>query len=764
MKQYARENGKCSGKNRLLCMLSTVMALSLVLGALPLIGLADVAHPDKTSVAVGANDKAVKLTKAASWDHDHNKATVELTFNGIQNVYTETIIQDFIFILDNSGSMGPHADGRRFCENPKHGNIPNVSYSTLGINFTTDLLPVIEAAKTAGTFTPASIPADLLIEIPASLYPAGYTGGTLYLYSIAASMTETGVNNYKTATYWRVIDKTAATVADQSSSDSYDYHIDLTTKARIAVNANGYYGRFSDEINPVTNNPFWYDLPDLTGCSPIPARAEADAVVKFVSDTLAASPTSRFAVAMFATAARTGVGREALDFTTDSNAVKTFLETQFKNQGGATNYEAGFLSAIKILTDDIATGTGYPANNHKVNIIFVTDGVPNYIAKNGDMTVGDGLYRGDYAAQKAKYTLYHQLQKVYTDVSVNVLSFTVTDPIVLDYLSWDFVTYNSTYIGKYTAVPDFTGDRAKAFFDTFGTLQHEIVNNTKVVTITDLIDNEYYTVDTARLNANVDPLDSSKKYFYFPDYAKVKVELLDKATGAAAADVSVKTYQKVTFTYTVAPNGGQWNELESVRIPILLNPNADATGSVNYAPTNFDPVGSGGGATVTYIDLDKNSQTMNTERTWLPTGNVQLVKSDANTNGRLNGAAFKLFYSDGVSYSDTVYTTARSGANEGTVTKVTLPPGSYCFLETAAPAGYILPTGNDAKFAFDIADSAEAPIVVKTATNVPIGTVVTPPKTGDNSNIAGWMISMLLAVVGIMVTWKANKTTKRFRV
>ncbi|MCO7125481.1 SpaA isopeptide-forming pilin-related protein [Sporolactobacillus shoreicorticis] len=86
-------------------------------------------------------------------------------------------------------------------------------------------------------------------------------------------------------------------------------------------------------------------------------------------------------------------------------------------------------------------------------------------------------------------------------------------------------------------------------------------------------------------------------------------------------------------------------------------------------------------------------------------GTVELTKVDSNGNG-LEGAEFKIIDAEGKTVQDQL-----KSDKDGRVKAKNLKPGTYRFVETKAPAGYLI---NSDKIAFTIADHAKGtPSVVK---------------------------------------------------
>ncbi|MFT8593567.1 MAG: SpaA isopeptide-forming pilin-related protein [Bifidobacterium sp.] len=108
------------------------------------------------------------------------------------------------------------------------------------------------------------------------------------------------------------------------------------------------------------------------------------------------------------------------------------------------------------------------------------------------------------------------------------------------------------------------------------------------------------------------------------------------------------------------------------------------------------------------------------------TGSVVLTKTDSDTNKVLAGATFDLYKADGTE----VKTGLTTGA-DGTVTVDGLKPGDYYFVETAAPAGYVL---NDSKLNFTVELQTTAKVATASATNAEKTGSVVLTKTDSDTN------------------------------
>ena len=92
------------------------------------------------------------------------------------------------------------------------------------------------------------------------------------------------------------------------------------------------------------------------------------------------------------------------------------------------------------------------------------------------------------------------------------------------------------------------------------------------------------------------------------------------------------------------------------------------------------------------------------------TGAVKLTKTDSDTGKALAGATFSLFKKDGTLVAKDLET-----AVNGEINYNDLKPGDYYFMETAAPAGYVL--DKDAKYAFTVDFQSTAKVATVSAAN-----------------------------------------------
>lgn len=89
------------------------------------------------------------------------------------------------------------------------------------------------------------------------------------------------------------------------------------------------------------------------------------------------------------------------------------------------------------------------------------------------------------------------------------------------------------------------------------------------------------------------------------------------------------------------------------------------------------------------------------------TGGVRLVKSDAATGALLTGAQFSLYRADGLQVRSDLTTDAN-----GQLTAAGLLPGQYYFVETKAPAGYVLNAQNRTTFTIGLEQQAQVQVKV----------------------------------------------------
>ncbi|MFC6294260.1 collagen binding domain-containing protein [Lactiplantibacillus daoliensis] len=110
----------------------------------------------------------------------------------------------------------------------------------------------------------------------------------------------------------------------------------------------------------------------------------------------------------------------------------------------------------------------------------------------------------------------------------------------------------------------------------------------------------------------------------------------------------------------------------------------------------------------TYYNVNQAKVTMN-----YPVNAVQTTKVDSVTGNPLYGAKFRLLDNNGTTMGSQLYETNANGQFQIS----SLKAGKYYLEEVAAPAGYVLPQGDEAKTAFAIGTAANTPTTVK-ITNV----------------------------------------------
>ncbi|WP_415452815.1 SpaA isopeptide-forming pilin-related protein [Bifidobacterium psychraerophilum] len=131
------------------------------------------------------------------------------------------------------------------------------------------------------------------------------------------------------------------------------------------------------------------------------------------------------------------------------------------------------------------------------------------------------------------------------------------------------------------------------------------------------------------------------------------------------------------------------------------------------------------------------------------TGSVRLSKSDGDTGKALAGAVFDLYKADGSKVASDLKT-----GEDGTVSFDGLKPGDYYFVETSAPAGYVL---DDARLPFTVVLQTESKVAAVEAKNYK--KPVTPTKginaTGDSSGRplakTGSAVAGLAWVLGVLM-------------
>lgn len=545
----------------------------------------------------------VTLSKSAVWtDAAKEHAEVTLTFDGLSQVIAEEETADVLFILDTSASMG-YQDG---CINPEHFTATTLrindntfaDYGLTGYSFTANLLPLIKTAVTSGVINQTQFNSTHILNENVLIPVPNLVGAPLYLYPMK---TDFNGYTYKTLDYtvytqaaWGLVDFSRSTYISTASTyyPWYWYHFKLDAgghKVRLGYHnnggGNGDYNPFWIDGTLSDGKPKWWDMSD-NGCI-LKARAEYDALSAFTDDLLTNSPDSRIAFAAFNRSARQTESTEYLEFTSDANAVADYL-TILSKVTDQTNYEAGMMSAKDVLDTDPGKDNG-----HKKIVIFVTDGMPNYACVNGNLTQVAAADMGT-AFEKANAVM-DEIKAAYPDVTVCTACCSIVNPFNIDNYIKPFMTSD----GAHYTVDTYT-DEQNPFIGAFNALYNEYILTTKIVTVSDIIDNRYFTVDGTALNAPGT----------IPDKCTVQVENIT---------VDSLTMQRVTFTYKA---DADQDEIESLKIPLLFVNGAVAPTDVDpanteYYPTNYDPSGTNGGASCGYTYLDGTDKTIEAARVWL---------------------------------------------------------------------------------------------------------------------------------------------------
>lgn len=536
----------------------------------------------------------VTLTKAASWtDAAKEHAEVTLTFDGLRQVIIEEETADVLFVVDTSASM-TYQGG---CINPEHHTVRTYSISnsnamaTLGLDWNTKLKPLITAAAGDGTIVYSSdkLNENLLIKVPDGLMSV--VGADLYLYPAKTDFSNYSDKSFNNVVYdvqtWAVVDFNNLNLAN-TQAVHYWYHFKYdegNNMIRLGYPQNPNNGDFNPIWINGTNNqgqPRWWDVSDHD-CI-VRVHGLYDALEAFSADLLANKPHSRIAFAAFNNSALQNASQAALGFTGSKGDIDTYLYNTLVSSTGNTNYEAGLISAKTLLDADTDQDNG-----HKKILIFVTDGMPNRVCVGGDLT--------SYATQNDMALAFGNANAVmdtikaaYPELTVCCATFSLDRP---EYLT-NYVEPLLTADGSIFVVDTYTSS-SNPFIGAFNDLYSTYVKTTKVVNLTDIIDNRYFTVDETVLAAAG----------YVPDKCTVDVQE-DVIDG--------KTVQVVTFTYKA---DATQNELESVKIPLIFVDGAVAPNDENYYPTNYDPAGSSGGACAEYTDLEKQDKTIEVPKVWL---------------------------------------------------------------------------------------------------------------------------------------------------
>ena len=666
----------------------------------------------------------VTLTKDARWVTGNGMAEVELAFDGLEYVYQQSLITDFIFVLDTSDSMGRLLG----CINPEHTNYVGLYTSSkkatkLGSGWLTTLQTLIDEAINDGSLSYTydstekigRIDPNFRIEVPSSYYADGVSG-PIYFVPIVATFynvaTEAAfIKQLKTGPvgnsgyFWDVIDASEPVI--NPPTNLAKYHI-FHFEGDIATAPRSYYEFKSDNENygylylfnntyedtfatgNVEEAPGWWDLgPNCYTRAELLYNSTSSLADKLLTN----NEDARVAFVAFNTKARgtTTTGEEVIsqgwqDFTSDFNIFDAQLERVVSHSGiaedtiwnnvtfraGQTNYSAGMLSLQKLLNDDLNKDNG-----HKKVVIFISDGMPNFFTTDLSNPMSDVEYNSaSFTAGQAKIVAQAIFEQ-YPDLTMHGIALGDSTVGEVGAQVQKLLTEDGNiYLINETSQEQ---DVQTTFNDIYEELYEEYSVGTKLLTVTDYIDNRNFFVDQELLASNLD-------HKYFPDYATYTVE---------SVVIDGVNCQKVTFTYNV--DADQEN-VENVIIPLKINPMADGSSSDGYIPTNYDPIGTDGGARVNYKDLEGNDQTLETLKTSLPTGGVDVTKVDEqDSTKKLSNATFELYYANGEErYGTLTYSSDRDGKIE----IGTLPPGDFYLLETVAPDNYKL--DNTTKHSFTI--------------------------------------------------------------
>ncbi|OIK56414.1 SpaA isopeptide-forming pilin-related protein [Oenococcus oeni] len=167
------------------------------------------------------------------------------------------------------------------------------------------------------------------------------------------------------------------------------------------------------------------------------------------------------------------------------------------------------------------------------------------------------------------------------------------------------------------------------------------------------------------------PLQGAVFDLYKSDGSKVASNLATDANGQIrVSDLKPGSYY---FVETKAPNGYNFNSNKKYAFTVVFNQQTSA------------------------LVKAENSE---------KTGSVILTKTDANTGKKLSGAVFDLYKANG----DKLKTGLVTDKN-GTILVSGLKPGSYYFVETKAPAGYLFDRNKHYNFAIEIGNQEKSQTV-----------------------------------------------------
>jgi len=150
------------------------------------------------------------------------------------------------------------------------------------------------------------------------------------------------------------------------------------------------------------------------------------------------------------------------------------------------------------------------------------------------------------------------------------------------------------------------------------------------------------------------------------------------------------------------------------------------------------------------------------------TGSVEITKSDVSDGTLIPNCGIEILDKDG-----NVIFQGRTDKN-GVVKFTNLRYGEYFYREFDAPKGYIL---DEKAYPFSIKENGEIVKCQMTNTKIPVvpNTPVTPkppvipdtpsgssPKTGDDSNVSFWLVTICMALGISMFTLKKKKIKEKF--
>lgn len=266
--------------------------------------------------------------------------------------------------------------------------------------------------------------------------------------------------------------------------------------------------------------------------------------------------------------------KEVVQYTGEKKTVKIAAASGTTNtESYYTNYSAGMLSGHRIIADDASVNNG-----NKKMVVFVSDGMPNHFQEPYTITDDGGTYFArrlattnlNLVTQPKKVTDY---MKTNYDATVHGIALDDKDSVLVrdkvgQIINGDIYNVDAT---NPTAIN-------KAFDKIFDSLKEPYSLKTNITKISDVIDSRYFTIDEDLLSANV----GNK---YYPEYASYQINNVVKD------GINCK---EIVFTYDTSSTELKLDE--SVIIPLNKIPEATIENTQGYIPTNFDPIGTGGGA------------------------------------------------------------------------------------------------------------------------------------------------------------------------